>query len=149
MIFAFVAFIVIGGLALSIKEAGRKSFEKKHSFEAGSVEEVEINNESWDIEFKNTEAKQVIIAVEGKQQDKKNDPVTIKHDGKKMTVNQQDQGIEGFSFGKKGTIYISIPKGGIDAIILNNKFGDKGSCFYSICLENFFSKQNNILLYKR
>ena len=124
MIFAFVAFIAIGGLALSIKAAGGKSFEKKHSFEAGSVEEVEINNESWDIAFKNTEAKKVIIAVEGKQQDKKNDPVTMKYDGKKMIVNQQDQGIEGFSFGKKGTIYISIPKGGIDAITLNNKFGD-------------------------
>nr|WP_307226968.1 DUF4097 family beta strand repeat-containing protein [Bacillus chungangensis] len=124
MIFVFVAFIAIGGLALSVKEAGGKSFKKKYSFEAGSVEEVEINNESWDIAFKNTEVKKVIIAVEGKRQDKKNDPVTIKHSEKKMTVNQEDQGIEGFSFGKKGTIYISIPKGEIDAIILNNKFGD-------------------------
>lgn len=124
IILAFIAIIVIGGLAFSIKEVGGKRFEKENSFEADSIKEIEINNESWDIEFKNTESKKITISVEGKQQDKKDDPVTMKQNGKKIVVNQQDQGIEGFSFGKKGTIYISIPKDEVDAIIVNNKFGD-------------------------
>lgn len=70
--------------------------------------------------------KKITIEVEGKQKDKKNDPVTITNDGKKIEVNQKDQkGIfEGFSFGKKGTIYISIPNNEVDTITLNNSFGD-------------------------
>ncbi|MDM5186638.1 DUF4097 family beta strand repeat-containing protein [Bacillus sp. DX4.1] len=126
IILASTVLIVIGGLVFSIKGVGAKSFEKTKSFEVDRIEEVEINNESWDIEFKNTKSKKIIIEVEGKQKDKKNDPVTIKNDGKKIEVNQQDQKgmFEGFSFGKKGTIYISIPKNEVDTITLNNSFGD-------------------------
>ncbi|MDM5157185.1 DUF4097 family beta strand repeat-containing protein [Bacillus sp. DX1.1] len=126
IILASTALIVIGGLVFSIKGVGAKSFEKKNSFEVDRIEEVEINNESWDIEFKNTKSKKITIEVEGKQKDKKNDPVTITNDGKKIEVNQKDQkGIfEGFSFGKKGTIYISIPNNEVDTITLNNSFGD-------------------------
>lgn len=126
IILAFIALIAIGGLAFSIKGIGEKSFEKENSFEVDRIEEVEINNESWDIEFKNTESKKVTIAAEGKQQDKKNDPVTIKNDGNKIVVNQQDQkgSIQGFSFRKKGTISISIPKNYMETITLNNSYGD-------------------------
>ncbi|MFI8709037.1 DUF4097 family beta strand repeat-containing protein [Bacillus sp. NPDC077411] len=126
MILASTALIVTGGFVFSFKEVGGKSFEKETSFEADSIEEVEINNESWDIEFKNTKSKKITIEVEGKQKDKKKDPVTIKNDGKKIEMNQKDQKgiLEGFSFGKKGTIYISIPKNEIDTITLNNSFGD-------------------------
>ncbi|MGE7768486.1 DUF4097 family beta strand repeat-containing protein [Peribacillus sp. NPDC096540] len=127
IIIASIAVLVIGGLAFSIKEVGGKSFEKENSYEVDSIEEVVINNDSWDIEFKNTESKKIKIAVDGKRKDKKNDPVTMKNDGKKIVVNQQDQKegfTEGFSFGKKGTIYISIPKNELDTITLNNISGD-------------------------
>ncbi|MBK3493935.1 DUF4097 family beta strand repeat protein [Viridibacillus sp. YIM B01967] len=127
IILASVALIAIGGLAFIIKGAGGKSFEKENSFEIDRIEEVEINNESWDIEFKNTESKKITIEVEGKQEDKKNDPVTINNNGKKILVNQQDQKRSftgGFSFGKKGTIYISIPKNALDTITLNNSSGE-------------------------
>ncbi|MFD3448999.1 DUF4097 domain-containing protein [Microbacteriaceae bacterium 4G12] len=125
MILASTALIVIGGLIFSITGVGAKSFEKK-SFEVDRIEEIEINNESWDIEFQNTEANQIKIEAEGKQKDKKKIPVTIINDGKKIVVNQKDLkgAFEGFNFGKKGTIYISIPKNEVDAITLNNKFGD-------------------------
>lgn len=127
IILASIGVIVIGGLAFGFKVVGAKSFEKEKSFKVDSIKEVEINNESWDIEFKNTKSKKITIAVEGKQKDKKNDPVIIKNDGEKIVVNQQDQErglIGGFSFGKKGTIYISIPKDKVDTITLNNSFGD-------------------------
>ncbi|WP_242218636.1 DUF4097 family beta strand repeat-containing protein [Bacillus cereus group sp. BfR-BA-01380] len=126
MILASTALLVTGGFVFSFKEVEGKSFEKEKSFEANRIEEVEINNESWDIKFKNTKSKKITIEVEGKQKDKKKDPVTIKNDGKKIEMNQKDQKglLEGFSFGKKGTIYISIPKNEIDTITLNNRFGD-------------------------
>ncbi|EOW9527940.1 DUF4097 family beta strand repeat-containing protein [Bacillus cytotoxicus] len=127
MIVAAIFIIVVVGIVFSLKEVRGKSFEKKISFAVDSVEEIEVNNESWNVEFKNTESKKVTITAEGKQKDKKNAPVAIKNDGKKMIVNQQDQKggfIEGFSFGKKGTIYISIPKAGVDTITLNNSSGD-------------------------
>ncbi|TQR20512.1 DUF4097 domain-containing protein [Psychrobacillus vulpis] len=126
MILASIAFIAIGGFAFSVKEVEAKSFEKENSFEVGNIEEVEINNESWNIEVKNTKSQKIKISVEGKQK-KKKDPVTIKNDGKKIVVNQQDQEgglMGGFTFGKKGTIYISIPKNKIDKITINNSFGD-------------------------
>ncbi len=127
IILASTAVIVIGGLAFCLKGVGAKSFEKEKSFEVDRIEEVEINKESWNIEFKNTKSKKIIIEVEGKQKDKKKDPVIIKEDGKKVVVSQKDQKggfFEGFSFGKKGTIYVSIPKDGIDTITMNNSSGD-------------------------
>ncbi len=126
MILTCTALIVTGGLIFSFKEVRGKSFEKENSLDADSIEEIEINNESWDIEFKNTKSKKITIEVKGKQKDKKRDPVTINNDGKKIKINQKDQKgiLEGFSFGKKGTIYISIPKNEIDTITLNNSFGD-------------------------
>ncbi|MGF9989479.1 DUF4097 family beta strand repeat-containing protein [Bacillus mycoides] len=127
IILASTALIVIGGLAFGLKGVGAKSFEIEKSFEVDRIEEVEINKGSWDIEFKNTNSKKITIVVEGKQKDKKKDPVTIKNDEKKIVVSQEDQKegfFEGFSFGKKGTIYISIPEDGIDTITMNNKSGD-------------------------
>ncbi|PEX86964.1 DUF4097 family beta strand repeat-containing protein [Bacillus cereus] len=127
IILASTAVIVIGGLAFCLKGVGAKSFEKENFFEVDRIEEIEINKESWNIEIKNTKSKKITIAVEGKQEDKKKDPVTIKDDEKKIVVNQKDQKggfFEGFSFGKKGTIYISIPEDGIDTITMKNSSGD-------------------------
>ncbi|MEH6976048.1 DUF4097 family beta strand repeat-containing protein, partial [Bacillus pseudomycoides] len=127
IILASILMIVIVGVAFSLKEVGTKSFEKEISFAVDSVEEIEINNEDWDVEFKNTESKKITITVEGKQKDKKNDPVTIKNDGEKIVVSQKEkkEGFwGGFSFGKNGTIYISIPKNGVGTIKLNNSSGD-------------------------
>lgn len=127
IILASTAVIVIGGLAFCLKGVGAKSFEKENSFEVDRIEEIEINKESWNIEIKNTKSKKITIAVEGKQEDTKKDPVTIKDDEKKIVVNQKDEKggfFEGFSFGKKGTIYISIPVDGIDTITMKNSSGD-------------------------
>lgn len=140
IIFASIVLITVGGLAVGCQEAGKQSFENKTSFAASRIEAIEINNDSWDIEFKNTESKQITIACEGKRQDKKSDPVTIHHNGNKLVVTQQDQGgMEGFSFGKKGTIYITIPDNEVETITLNNGSGDikmKGVSAPNIVISN-------------
>ncbi|MCM3738437.1 hypothetical protein M3215_22305 [Bacillus cytotoxicus] len=70
IIIAATVLIVTGGFVFYVKGVGAKSIEKK-SFEVERIEEVEINNESWDIEFKNTESNKITISAEGKQKDKK------------------------------------------------------------------------------
>ncbi|HEK9101870.1 DUF4097 family beta strand repeat protein [Bacillus pfraonensis] len=122
-----ILIVLVAGVVFSLKEVGAKSFETETSFMVDSVEEIEINNENWDVAIKSAQSNKVAIAVEGKQEDKKNDPVTMKKDGKKIVVDQkgQKEGFAGgFSFGKKGIIYISIPKNGVDTITLNNSSGD-------------------------
>lgn len=109
-----------------MKEAGKKKVELKQSFATEKIKELEVNNESWDIEFKRAESAKITIRAKGKQKDKKKAPVTIEQDGNKIIVNQKDQkgGIPGFTFGKAGTITIFIPKSGINALTLNNSDGD-------------------------
>ncbi|MED4454938.1 DUF4097 family beta strand repeat-containing protein [Metabacillus fastidiosus] len=121
-----ILLIAVSGLLSGCQQTGEKNFKEETSFEAGSIEEIEINSESWDIELQNTESENIIIAVDGKQKDKNNDPVIINNEGKKVTVKQQDEkGISGgFSFGKEGTISISIPKKKLAQITLNNTYGD-------------------------
>ncbi|PEE41607.1 DUF4097 family beta strand repeat-containing protein [Bacillus pseudomycoides] len=123
IILASILMIVIIVVTFSFK----KDFEKEASFEVKGIDEVEMNNESWNVEFKSTKSNKVTIVVAGKQKDKKNDPVTMKKDGKKIVITQREQKggfIGGFTFGKKGTIYISIPKNEVDMITLHNRSGD-------------------------
>ena len=71
IILTCTALLVTGGLVFSFNEVRGKSFEKENSLEADRIEEIEINNESWDIEFKNTKSKKITIKVEGKQKERK------------------------------------------------------------------------------
>ncbi|MGG0857525.1 DUF4097 family beta strand repeat-containing protein [Metabacillus fastidiosus] len=121
-----ILLIAVSGLLSGCQQTGEKNFKEETSFEAGGIEEIEINSESWDIELQNTESENIIISAEGKQKDKNNEPVIINNEGKKVIVKQQDEeGIgSGFSFGKEGTISISIPKKKLTQIILNNTYGD-------------------------
>lgn len=122
-----IAIIAIGGLDLSLMAGKGKNYRKEISFEIEAIKEVVINNESWDLEFKNTESNKLTISVEGKQKDKKSDPVTIENNDEKIIINQQDEGgsfTNNFSFGKRGTIYISIPSNVLDTLSVNNSFGD-------------------------
>ncbi|MED4531550.1 DUF4097 family beta strand repeat-containing protein [Metabacillus fastidiosus] len=121
-----IILITVSGLLSGCQQTGEKNFKEETSFEVGSIEEIEINSESWDIELQNTETENIIIAVDGKQKGKNNDPVIINNEEKKVTVKQRDEkGISsGFSFGKEGTISISIPKKKLAQITLNNTYGD-------------------------
>lgn len=125
IIIASLVLITVGGLAVGCQGVGRQSFENKTSFAANGIQAIEINNDSWDIELKNTDSKQITITCEGKREDKKIDPVTLTNEGNKLVVTQRDQGgMEGFSFGKKGTIYITIPDNEVETITLHNGSGD-------------------------
>ncbi|MFD3271777.1 DUF4097 domain-containing protein [Paenibacillus dendritiformis] len=125
IIIASLVLITVDGLAVGCQGVGRQSFENKTSFAANGIQAIEINNDSWDIELKNTESRQITITCEGKREDKKIDPVTVTNEGNKLVVTQRDQGgMGGFSFGKKDTIYITIPDNEVETITLNNGSGD-------------------------
>lgn len=128
VIIALIFVIAIGGILFTLKIKGEKSITEEQSFDVKEIEELELDIESWDIALENTESKKLTIEIEGKQQEKQeNNPVEIKKDGNKVKVLQQDakEGVmKNFSFGKKGTIHISVPKNAVNKIALNNSYGD-------------------------
>ncbi|MGE7675774.1 DUF4097 family beta strand repeat-containing protein [Lysinibacillus sp. NPDC094403] len=127
-IIALIFVIAIGGIFFTLNINGEKSITEEQSFDVKEIEELELDIESWDIALENTESKKLTIEIEGKQQEKQeNNPVEIKKDGNKLKVLQQDakEGVmKNFSFGKKGTIHISVPKNAVNKIALKNSYGD-------------------------
>lgn len=96
--------IAIFGLVLSGMEKRLDKFVGEKSFDIEGIKELVINNESWDLEFNNSESNKLTVTFEGKQKDKKNDPVTIKSKSKRIIISQQDEDggfTDNFSFGKK------------------------------------------------
>lgn len=126
MLTASLVLTAIGLLVSGCQGIGKASYHHETSFETKRIEQIEVNNDSWDIEFKPTDSPNITVTCDGKQLDEKSAPVTINQDGKKMIITQQDRGgiTGGFSLGKNGTIYISIPNHEIDTITLNNDAGD-------------------------
>ncbi|RAR44559.1 DUF4097 family beta strand repeat-containing protein [Paenibacillus sp. MDMC362] len=125
LIAASLVLAAVCGLVIACQGIGKQTFKHETSFEASLIKEIEIHNESWDIELKHTDSPNITIACVGKRQDNESDPVTISHDGNKIVIAQEDQGgMGGFTFSKKGTVYISIPDHTVDAIALNNDAGD-------------------------
>jgi len=86
-----------------------------------------VDNENSDIEFKSTDANKIVISAQGQRADKDLDPVKIEHEGNKVVIKQKEKAtrfFNGFTFRKKNSISIAIPKKEIDKIVLNNKSGD-------------------------
>ncbi|MGE7690910.1 DUF4097 family beta strand repeat-containing protein [Lysinibacillus sp. NPDC097214] len=127
-IIALIFVIAIGGTLFTLNINGEKSINEEQSFDVKEIEELELNIESWNIALENTESEKITIEVEGKQQENpENNPVEIKKDGNKVKVIQRDteEGVmKNFSFGKKGTIHISVPKDAVNKIALKNSYGD-------------------------
>lgn len=123
-IIALIFVIVLGGIFFTLKINGEKSVNEEQSFDIKQIEELELNIESWNIALENTESEKLTIEFEEKQQ---NNPIEVKKDGNKVKVLQQDneEGVmKNFSFGKKDTIHIYIPKNAVDRIALKNSYGD-------------------------
>ncbi|MFB7156470.1 DUF4097 family beta strand repeat-containing protein [Lysinibacillus sp. NPDC056232] len=127
-IIALIFVIAVGGVFFTLKINGEKSITEEQSFDVEQIKELELNIESWDIALENTESDKLTIEFEGKQQQKQQDnPVEIKKDGNKVKVLQQDTekgAMKNFSFGKKDTIHISMPKNAVSKIALKNSYGD-------------------------
>lgn len=127
-IIALIFVIAVGGIFFTLKINGEKSITEEQSFDVEQIKELELNIESWNITLENTESEKLTIELEGKPQQKQQDnPVEIKKDGNKVKVLQQDNEegpMKNFSFGKKDTIHISIPKNAVSKITLQNKYGD-------------------------
>ncbi|MBJ8104708.1 MULTISPECIES: DUF4097 family beta strand repeat-containing protein [Bacillus cereus group] len=122
-----ILFLTIASAVFGFKVFQGKDFKKEKSFEINHIKEIEVDNENWDIELKSTDANKIVISAQGKRVDKEIDPVEIEHEGNKVIVKQKQKAtrfVNGFTFRKKNSISIAIPKKEIDEIVLNNKSGD-------------------------
>ncbi|PEN00333.1 hypothetical protein CN621_16635 [Bacillus wiedmannii] len=122
-----ILFLTIASVVFGFKVFQGKDFKKEKSFEINHIKEIEVDNENWDIEFKSTDSNKIVILAQGKRVDKEIDPVEIEQAGNKVIVKQKQKAtrfFNGFTFRKKNSISIAIPKKEIDTIVLNNKSGD-------------------------
>jgi DUF4097 and DUF4098 domain-containing protein YvlB len=122
-----ILLITIASVVFGFKAFQGKDFKKEKSFEINDIKEIEVDNENWDIEFKSTDANKIVISAQGQRADKDLDPVEIEHEGNKVVIKQKqkmNRFFNGFTFRKKNSISIAIPKKEIDKIVLNNKSGD-------------------------
>ena len=122
-----ILFLTIASVIFGFKTFQGKDFKKENSFEINHIKEIEVDNENWDIELKSTEVNKIVISAQGQQLDKEIDPVEIEDEGNKVVIKQKqkmNRFFNGFTFRKKNSISIAIPKKEIDRIVLNNKSGD-------------------------
>ncbi|ACK88567.1 MULTISPECIES: DUF4097 family beta strand repeat-containing protein [Bacillus] len=122
-----ILFITIASVVFGFKVFQGKDFKREKSFEINNIKEIEVDNENWNIEFKSTDANKIVISAQGEQVDKKIDPVKIENDENKIVIKQKqkmDRFFNGFTFRKKNSICIAIPKKEIDKIVIDNKSGD-------------------------
>ncbi|EJQ49124.1 hypothetical protein IEE_00934 [Bacillus cereus BAG5X1-1] len=122
-----ILFLTITSVVLGFKKFQGKDFKKEKSFEINNIKEIEVDNENWDIEFKSTDANKIVVSAQGQRVDKEIDPVKIENDENKIVIKQKQKVTKffnGFTFRKKNSISIAIPKKEIDKIVLNNKSGD-------------------------
>ncbi|ARX68359.1 hypothetical protein COK25_08905 [Bacillus cereus] len=122
-----ILFITIASVVFGFKVFQGKGFKKEKSFEINNIKEIEVDNENWNLEFKSTDANKIVISAQGEQVDKEIDPVKIENDENKIVIKQKqkmNRFFNGFTFRKKNSISIAIPKKEIDKIALNNKSGD-------------------------
>lgn len=119
--------ITIASAVLGFKVFQVKDFKQERSFEINNIKEIEVDNGSWNIEFKSTDANKIVISAQGQQVDKKIDPVKIENDENKIVIKQKQKVTKffnGFTFRKKNSICIAIPRKAIDKIVVNNTSGD-------------------------
>ncbi|KFL77591.1 hypothetical protein DJ50_3321 [Bacillus cereus ATCC 10876] len=122
-----ILFITIASAVFGFKVFQGKDFKKEKSFEINNIKEIEVDNENWNLEFKSTDANKIVISAQGEQVDKEIDPVKIENDENKIVIKQKqkmNRFFNGFTFRKKNSISIAIPKKEINKIVLNNKSGD-------------------------
>lgn len=122
-----ILFITIASVVFGFKVFQGKDFKKEKSFEINNIKEIEVDNENWDIELKSTDANKIVISAQGEQVDKEIDPVKIENDENKIVIKQKQKAAKffnSFTFRKKNSICIAIPKKEIDKIVVNNKSGD-------------------------
>lgn len=122
-----ILFLTIASAVFGFKVFQGKDFKKEKSFEINHIKEIEVDNEYWDVEFKSTDANKIVISAQGQRVDKEMDPVEIEHEGNTVVIKQKQKAtrfFNGFTFKKKNSISIAIPKKEIDKIVLNNKSGD-------------------------
>jgi hypothetical protein len=125
-IWIFMAVFLVGILFIT-SQVGSQKLEITEHIPSEEVQSIEIINDSWDLEVKESTDNHVHVEITGKQKDKKKAPVVVTHKDNKLMI-QQDKQIGGafsaFAFGKEGTITILIPKNTVEQVTFINNEGD-------------------------
>lgn len=69
-IIVLILIIASAGVVFVLKVNSEQSFQKQLTFDAHQIEELEINNETWNILLESTDSNELTIAIDGKQQKK-------------------------------------------------------------------------------
>lgn len=56
IITASLVLLAVGGLAMGCRGLGTSQYNHEVSFGADRIDEIEVNNDSWDIEFKHSDS---------------------------------------------------------------------------------------------
>ncbi|MGM1047816.1 MAG: DUF4097 family beta strand repeat-containing protein [Bacillota bacterium] len=119
--------IALLGVLYITSQIGSKKLEITEHLPSEEVQSIEIMNDSWDIEVKESTDNQVHVDINGKQKDKKKVPVSVTHQDHKLIIQQNKQiggALSAFTFEKEGTITILVPKNTVEQVTLINKEGD-------------------------
>ncbi|MDR0263239.1 MAG: DUF4097 domain-containing protein [Sphingobacterium sp.] len=119
--------VVLAGVMAIVPLMGSKKLEMTEQILAEEIQNIEVFNDSWDLEMKESADNQIHVDVVGKQKDKKKVPVVITHKDHKLMIRQDKQiggAFSAFAWGKEGTIQISIPKNTAPQVTINNLDGD-------------------------
>ncbi|AJS58251.1 DUF4097 family beta strand repeat-containing protein [Paenibacillus sp. IHBB 10380] len=122
-----VMIVGLVGVLFMTSQFGSKKLEITEHISSEEVQSIEIMNDSWDIEVKESIDNQVYVDITGKQKDKKKAPVVVTHKDNQLIIQQHKQiggAFSAFTFEKEGTITILIPKNTVEQVTLINNEGD-------------------------
>ncbi|UNK19462.1 DUF4097 domain-containing protein [Paenibacillus sp. N3/727] len=119
--------VALVGVLYITSQIGSEKLEITEHIPSEEVQSIEITNDSWDIEVKESTDNEVHVDINGKQKDKKKVPVSVTHQDHKLIIQQNKQiggALSAFTFEKEGTITILVPKNTVEQVTLINKEGD-------------------------
>lgn len=125
-ILIFLMVVVVGVLVIGLT-VGSENVEIVKQIPVDEIQSIEVFNDSWDVEVKSSTDNQVHVDIKGKQKDKKKIPVKITHQDHKLIIQQTSQmggAFSAFTWGKEGTIQISIPQNTVEQVTLTSDDGD-------------------------
>lgn len=125
-ILIFVMVAIAGVLVIGLTVDSQK-VEIVKQIPADEIRNIEIFNDSWDVELKKSIDNQVHVDMKGKQKDKNKIPVTVTLQDHKLIIQQTKQwggAFSAFTWGKEGTIQISFPQNIVEQVALTSDDGD-------------------------
>lgn len=126
ILIGFIGVLAIGALVYSLYRTQGDPYEKTKSIDAVGIEQIEVENDSWNIEVKAAKSEKITVTAKGKQKNKETEPVTVEQQGDKLVVKQTKESgvLSGISIGKNGKVTIEIPENRLKTIVVKSSDGD-------------------------